>query len=237
LTHTIRRATSPTTSISRRSCRRKEANIRSPDASSASGTRTSLIYRNAVVYGWVMRALYGRHHGERLRAVAEQVPVGSSVLELCCGPGELYERHLRTRVSGYIGLDVNPRFVSGLTAAGASAWRVDLTDPRVALPHADVVIMQASLYHFLPDADAIVRRMLAAAGRCVIVSEPIRNLSSSTLPLVGAIGKRAADPGVGGHAERFTEATLDALMAPHDVREAFPAPGGRDKIYVIGVSG
>ena len=59
-----------------------------------------------------MRALYGRHHAGRLRAVAEQVPAGASVLELCCGPGSLYLGPLRARVSGYIGLDVNPGFVA-----------------------------------------------------------------------------------------------------------------------------
>ncbi len=42
--------------------------------------------------------------------------------------------------------------------------------------------MQASLYHFLPDAHEIVERMLAAAGRRVIVSEPVRNLASSQNP-------------------------------------------------------
>ena len=57
---------------------------RLPRVSSGS---VSLIYRNAAGYELVMRALYGRHHAGRLRAVAEQVPAGASVLELRCGPG------------------------------------------------------------------------------------------------------------------------------------------------------
>jgi hypothetical protein len=79
--------------------------------------------------------------------------------------------------------------------------------------------------------------MLCVADRCVIISEPVRNLSSSTLPLLGTIGRRATDPGVGGHAHRFTETTLDQLMAAFDVRAAFLTAGGRDKVYVLGTNG
>jgi hypothetical protein len=201
----------------------------------SSGT-VSLIYRNAFMYELVMRALYGRHHGARLRAVAEQVPAGATVLELCCGPGSLYLRHLRAHVGSYIGLDANPGFVAGLQARGVDARLIDLIDGSQMLPHADVAIMQASLYHLLPDADQIVQRMRGAAKRCVIISEPVRNLSSSTLPVIGTIGRRAADPGVGGHGDRFTETTLDQLMATYDVRAAFLAPGGRDTVYVLGAS-
>jgi len=194
---------------------------------------TSLIYRSARGYELLMRALYGRHYGARMAAVAEQVPAGASVLELCCGPGTLYERHLRGRSSSYIGLDVNPRFVTALRSRGVDARRLDLAGSAEPLPPADVVLMQASLYHFLPDAEAILERMVAAAGERVVVSEPVRNLASSELPLIGALGRRAADPGVGGHADRFTEQTLDALMEQFYVRRAFLIPGGREKVYVL----
>jgi hypothetical protein len=81
--------------------------------------------------------------------------------------------------------------------------------------------------------------MLAAAGDRVIISEPVRNLASSSLPAVGLLGRRAADPGVGGHAQRFTEATLDELMAHYRDRvlASFPIPGGREKVYVLAGSG
>ena len=56
------------------------------------GVSTSLIYRSATGYELLMRALYGRHYADRMRAVADEVPAGSSVLELCCGPATLYRR-------------------------------------------------------------------------------------------------------------------------------------------------
>ncbi|MBV9310912.1 MAG: class I SAM-dependent methyltransferase [Solirubrobacterales bacterium] len=195
----------------------------------------SLIYKNPHVYELLMRTLYGRHYVDRMRAVAEQVPQGSSVLELCCGPGTLYNRFLRGKTSSYIGVDVNERFVSDLRKDGIDARRIDLADDDQPLPPAETVMMQASLYHFLPHAERVLERMLDAATERVIISEPIRNLASSNLPIIGAVGQRAADPGVGGHADRFDEATLDQLMSPYRelVTTSFQIPGGREKVYVL----
>jgi SAM-dependent methyltransferase len=198
---------------------------------------TSLVYRSAAGYELLMRALYGRHYAARMRAVAELVTPGASVLELCPGPGALYERHLRARAGAYTGVDVNDRFVERLRGLGAEARVRDLATSEQPLPSADVVIMQASLYHFLPGAHTIVDRMLAAARERVIIAEPIRNLSSSRLPLLALIGRRSADPGAGGdsHAQRFDEPSLDRLMAAYGPQtvEAFTIPGGREKVYVL----
>ena len=195
----------------------------------------SLIYRSAAGYELLMRALYGRHYSARMRAVADEVPPGSSVLELCCGPATLYRRFLRARVSGYVGIDVNAGFVETLRRGGIDARQLDLDGTHVELPSADVVIIQASLYHFLPDAHRIVDRMLAAARDRVIVSEPVRNLASSGVPIVRLVGRRATDPGTGGHATRFDERTLEALMERFEGRilRSFAIPGGRERVYVL----
>jgi SAM-dependent methyltransferase len=196
---------------------------------------TSLVYRSSVSYELLMRVLYGRHYDDRMRAVAAEVPDGASVLELCCGPGTLYLRYLRARTSAYTGVDVNPRFVKQLRQRGVDARLLDLASSTGDLPAADVVVLQASLYHFLPAPERILDRMVAGAHDRVIVSEPVRNLASSDLPLVGRIGRRAADPGVGGHAHRFTEKTLADVMAGYDDRvlKSFLIPGGRERVYVL----
>jgi SAM-dependent methyltransferase len=182
-----------------------------------------------------MRVLYGRHYAARMAAVAAQVPSGSSVLELCCGPGTLYDRHLRAHAGSYVGVDVNDGFVDRLRRRGVDARKLDLASGSEPLPSADVAIIQASLYHFLPDAHQIVDRMIDAASDRVIVSEPIRNLASSGLPVIGRLGRQATDPGVGGNAQRFTEGSLDALMGRYEQRvlAAFPIPGGREKLFVL----
>jgi SAM-dependent methyltransferase len=207
----------------------------STDGADGRAASTSLIYRSAAGYELLMRALYGRHYAARMQAVAEQVPDGASVLELCCGPGTLYLRHLRGRTSGYVGVDVNARFVERLRRRGVDARRVDLATDEDPLPAADAVILQASLYHFLPDPERILDRMLAAARDRVIVSEPVRNLASSDVALIARLGRRATDPGVGRHAERFTVQTLEDLMARYRerIQKSFPIPGGRELVYVL----
>ena len=55
------------------------------DATAAPGP-PGLVYRSAAVYEAVMRLLYGRHYVARQRAVADLIPAGASLLELCCGP-------------------------------------------------------------------------------------------------------------------------------------------------------
>ncbi|MBV9682146.1 MAG: class I SAM-dependent methyltransferase [Solirubrobacterales bacterium] len=199
---------------------------------------TSLVYRSALGYELLMRVLYGRHYTARMEAVAAEVPDGASVLELCCGPGTLYLHHLRGRTTSYVGIDVNPGFVERLRRQGVDARRIDLTHDEEPLPGADVVVLQASLYHFLPRAERIIDRMLDAARERVIVSEPVRNLASSEVALIARLGRRAADPGVGGHAQRFTEQTLAEEMARYRERilRSFPIPGGREMVYVLAAS-
>jgi hypothetical protein len=110
----------------------------------------SLVYRSPFVYELVMRALYGRHYAARYRAVADLIPAGSSALDLCCGPGFLYERYLRPKGVSYTGLDLNPRFVDRVCRVGGRGLVWDLGEDQ-PLPPADSVVMQASLYQFLPD--------------------------------------------------------------------------------------
>jgi len=199
---------------------------------------TSLVYRSALGYELLMRVLYGRHYTARMEAVAAEVPDGASVLELCCGPGTLYLHHLRGRTTSYVGIDVNPGFVERLRRQGVDARRLDLAHDEEPLPGADVVVLQASLYHFLPRAERIIDRMFDAARERVIVSEPVRNLASSEVALIARLGRRAADPGVGGHAQRFTEQTLAEEMARYRERilRSFPIPGGREMVYVLAAS-
>jgi SAM-dependent methyltransferase len=196
---------------------------------------TSLIYRSARGYELLMRTLYGRHYIARMRAVAEQVPPGSSVLELCCGPGTLYRRFLRGRASSYIGIDANEGFVSKLRNQGIDARRIDLATDNQPLPAAEVALIQASLYHFLPYPSPIIELMLDAASERVIVSEPIRNLSQSSLPGLGLLSRRATNPGVEHSADRFDEQMLDELMSGYAelVATSFQVPGGREKVYVL----
>ncbi|MFD0362230.1 methionine biosynthesis protein MetW [Nocardia sp. GCM10030253] len=197
---------------------------------------TSLIYRNRIVYELAMRGLYGRHYGARYRAIAAIVPDGASVVELCCGPATLYSRYLRGKSIDYMGLDLNEGFIARVAKAGGRGAVRDLHSDS-PLPEADYLVMQASLYHFLPEPGPLIDRMLAAAGKQVIIAEPIRNLASSDNRVLAALGQRFTDAGDGAQAHRFTEATLDEFFRDYESRvvERSLIAGGREKLFVLSV--
>jgi SAM-dependent methyltransferase len=194
----------------------------------------SLVYSSPLVYEGVMILLYGRHYLSRYRALDGLIPAGSSVVELCCGPGFLFDRYLRHRSVSYTGLDSNPRFIERLGRRGGRGEVRDLGD-ETPLPESDYVIMQASLYQFLPDAGPVVGRMRRAARVQVIIAEPVRNLASGGLPVVAALAARQTDAGFGDRPRRFTEQTLDDFFASLPTRpsRSFLIPGGREKVYIL----
>ncbi|MEU8900102.1 methyltransferase domain-containing protein [Nocardia sp. NPDC048505] len=195
---------------------------------------TSLIYRNRTLYEVLMRGLYGRYYAARYRAVAARIPAGASVLDVCCGPATLYTRYLRGQSVDYTGLDLNDGFIAELDKAGGRGmvWNVH---SEAVLPEAEYVLMQASLYHFLPDPAAVLDRMLAAAGTQVIIAEPIRNLATSDNRVLAAIGQRFTNAGTGAQEHRFTERTLDEFFARYESRVVHSEviAGGREKLYVL----
>ena len=157
-------------------------------------------------------------------------PPAQSVLDVCCGPAHLYHRYLKAKSVQYCGLDINERFIRRLTKSGAEGRLYDVAGGE-PFPPADYVIMQASLYHFLPAAGPVVDRMLRAARRQVIVAEPIRNLADSRVPLLAWFARRQTDPGLGPQPHRFTEETLDGCSRhtgrAWSGRSSSPAAGRR----------
>ena len=52
--------------------------------------------------------------------------------------------------------------------------------------------MNSSLYHFHPDTDSVVRRMLVAARRKVVILEPVRNVADSGISWLARLARLAA---------------------------------------------
>jgi SAM-dependent methyltransferase len=200
---------------------------------------TSPIYNNAFIYEALMLVLYGSAYKKRFHELAEVIPAGGSVLDVCCGPATLFHHYLKRKGVRYTGLDINQRFIKQLSASGATGmvWNVEESRP---LPRAQYVIMQASLYHFLPNALPIVERMLTAAEKQVVIAEPIRNVADSQIPLLALLARKLTNPGTGDQPNRFNEARLDALLQPYQKRgrviESRLIAGGREKLYIL-VSG
>src|SRR5262245_17006645 len=181
-----------------------------------------------------MLLLYGRHYSSRYREIAELIPDRSSVLDVCCGPALLYDRYLKVKAVEYTGLDINAKFVDQLKRRGGHGEVWDLRR-EVQLPRADCVVMQASLYHFLPDPSPVVNRMLQAAREQVIIAEPIRNITSSNSRLVSSLGRLLTNPGTGEHQQRFDEDSLAIFFSQYTSRitRSVVIAGGREKMYIL----
>lgn len=198
--------------------------------------KASVIYRHRWLYEACMFLLYLGHYRERSRVLAGFIPDHSSVVDVCCGPGTLYFDHLRKKSVRYTGLDINAGFIKTLAASGVKGVLWDMNSPE-PLPRADYVVMQASLYHFLPDPRAIVDRMLVAANRQVILSEPVRNLADHNNPVLRWLARKFTNPGTGDQARRFDESSFDRFFAPYQsagyVQAIFSIAGNREKVCVL----
>jgi trans-aconitate methyltransferase len=181
-----------------------------------------------------MLLLYGRHYFSRQKVVADLIPPRSTVLDVCCGPGSLYSRHLRAKGVKYTGVDSNTRFIEEVRRRGGNGIVCDLKSAG-PLPPADFVVMQASLYHFLPDPVPMLNRMLEAANQTLIIAEPVRNIASSGSRFMSLLGRRFTNAGSGAEPLRFTAQTLDQVMNrfADRIEQAFDIPGGRERVYVL----
>lgn len=157
-----------------------------------------------------MRLLYRKGYENRYKEVLQWIPSGSSVFEACAGDCRLYLRYLKPLGVPYRAGDFNPRFVAYGKARGVDLSLMDLRlDP---VPEADVVVMQASLYQFLPDATPVLARLARSARKRLILIEPIKNLASSANPLIAWLGRAGAATRAQGHTSRFTDESLLTLV-------------------------
>ena len=135
----------------------------------------------------------------------------------------------------YTGLDINERFVQEAKHRGINARVFNLRGDRLPLDKYDYVIIQASLYQFIPEHAAVLEKLLSASKSRLIVAEPLRNISSSPCKLLARLAAVASDPGSGPIARRFDEASLDAAVRqlPAAIEKTEWIPGGREKIYLL----
>jgi SAM-dependent methyltransferase len=172
------------------------------------------IYNHPHLYRWAMLLAYGKEYAARYAAMADAVGQPSDVLEVCCGDLALY-RHLRSRglVKSYRGLDLAPAMVARARRQGVQA---EVCDVRAApsFPAAEVVAMQASLYQFHEAAASLLKRLWRAAGRALVICEPVRNFSQSSLPLLRWLALLLSRPTDGRDCVfRYAEESLRALYA------------------------
>jgi Methyltransferase domain len=174
-------------------------------------TLTSPLYWSPWVYRLVMRALYGRAYDERYRVVADLVPDGSHVVDLCCGCGYLYTEFLAKRGIAYTGVDLLPAMTRVLRQRPVQLVHGGVLD-LVTLPTGDICLMLGSLYHFHPREADVLCRMAASAPRALLL-EPVKNLNQSASRTVRLLSGAATYIGGTRSSYRLDSARLDAVLA------------------------
>ncbi|PIQ83424.1 MAG: hypothetical protein COV75_07580 [Candidatus Omnitrophica bacterium CG11_big_fil_rev_8_21_14_0_20_63_9] len=194
-------------------------------------SQTSLLYRRPWLYHWAMRLLHARRERRRFEAIAAHIPAGVSVVDVCSADCALYRYYLQDKGIDHLGVDLNPRL---LYRGGRAGSRVRLMDVRrEELPQAEVVVMQASLYQFIPDHHAMMQRLLRAARQRVIIAEPINNWSSSSSGWRRRLSQRWTNPGTGPVPHRFGRADLEQLFRQYGARLIQEHARGRELIGVF----
>jgi hypothetical protein len=133
----------------------------------------SPMYQNTHLYGLVMKMIYGPGYSARYHDVAAHIPEGCEVVEIAPGDGRLYQKFLRTKVSRYLGLEISPAFLEIAAKKGIPYRACDIRHDDI--PEADVIVMQAALYQFIPHEKMILEKMIKSARVRVIIAEPIRH--------------------------------------------------------------
>jgi len=193
--------------------------------------RFGLVYRAAWIYDMLLWILYRGRSRDRFCHVAEKIPPGSSVLDLCAGTAMLY-RELHNRDVQYTAVDINPIPVNSLKRKGVHAVCADIL--KAEIPKADFVIMNSSLYHFWPNIEFIVKKMIASARERVIILEPVQNTADSRVSLLGRFAKWASMvDGVMPHFHFTPETFRETMQSIPGLVKIEELENGRDMLAVF----
>lgn len=130
------------------------------------------LYSSKHFYDLGLHLLYGDQYINSYKQVAKLIPKNSSVVDVCCGSGKLYE-HLKNKKVKYIGLDGSKPFIKHLKSKNIDARLVDVVNS--SIPTADHIILQRSLYQF-KDPDKLIKKLLKSTKKRLIISESVQNL-------------------------------------------------------------
>lgn len=193
----------------------------------------SPIYWHPVFYNRAMRLAYGTKFETRYKHLEKYIPEGCELLELCMGDAFFYQHYLRKKNVRYRCADINPVFIRSARKKGIDAQLLDVySDP---VPKADYVLMQASLYHFIPDEKKIIDKLLDACNIAVIISENVENLSNDPSTFRARLGEHLSRAKSGQSRVKFTRDTLAQSFTDHkkNIGVWEDLPGNKEVIIVL----
>lgn len=192
----------------------------------------SITYWHPLIYSFLMRLSYKNHYRNRYEVLWNLLEPGSSLIDVCCGDGKLHD-FIKDKNIDYLGLDFNPTFVRVAAKKGINSRMFNIyTDE---LPQADTILLQASLYQFIPKHHFVLDKCLKAARKQLIVCEAVKNHACSKSKIIRAIAQKLNNPGDGPKQDRFDIHTFQQALQPfrkHIVRE-FLAPNQIEYVVLL----
>ena len=194
----------------------------------------SIIYSYRFLYNIAVRCLYRKEFEDRYEKIALLIPESSTVVELCCGDCYLYKHYLKKKNVKYTGLDINTGFIYSAQRDGINVIYHNLLTNN-PIPEAEYIIIQASMYHFLPDVNGFYSRLLKSTQKELIISEAVETLSTSSNPLIRFIARCALNPGSGPPTEYFTKQTFKKFCDEHsdNLKCLFEIANGKEMCAVF----
>lgn len=193
----------------------------------------SPIYWHPLFYRKAMQWSYGKQFYSRYERLARHIPKDAEVFECCMGDALLYTKYLRQKNISYSACDVNPVFVRTARRKGVNAKLCDIQ--RDSIPKADYIVLHGSLYHFIPNEEEVIRKLLLSAGKMLIIAESVENMSNAKSGLRAAIGAFLSKAKTGQSKIKFTRESLRRSFEkfrPH-ISKWEENPGEREVIICL----
>ena len=158
-----------------------------------------------------MQLSYKKYYLDRYKVVSDLIESNSSILDICCGDCKIYD-FLKVKNVNYVGIDFNKAFVKAAQNKGIRAYRLDIIKDEI--PKADIILMQASLYQFIPYHTEVINKLLNCAIKKLILCEPIKNHATSKIKIISKMAYLLNNPGNGIKPYRFNMQTLQKALQP-----------------------
>lgn len=193
----------------------------------------SITYWHPFLYSLLLRVSFRKHYLSRYQTISDLIPPHSSVLDVCCGDCKIYD-FLKLKHVDYRGVDFNSIFVNSARARGIQAYERNIK--KDVLPQADIVLLQGSLYQFIPDQVEIVTKLLTCAKKAFILCEPIKNHAASNFNLLSKLACVLNNPGDGIKLHRFNLEMLKEMLRPFEKNmiQQFLSPNQMEYVVVLG---
>ncbi len=194
---------------------------------------TSPIYFHPWIYERVMRRLYSGCYEERIHDATRHIPNGSSVADICAGDCSLYRYGLSDMNIDYTAYDINPRFMRWAEKRSIPMRHLDIRSE--CPPTVDCVVMMSALYQFIPHERDILNRMISAARKMVILTEPVRNVAQSSLAPIRWAGRILTRVQDNPCDQRFTVESFRNLLDEYGFQIIQPIANERELLAVYSV--